>query len=112
MSLRKEQSGFARDVAKLLAFIFNNGYEVTFGEALRTAYQQKEYLRTGKSHTMRSKHLRKLAIDLNFFKDGKITYSKKDLQFIGDYWELLNPLNKWGGNFKSFTDVPHFQRTV
>ena len=112
MSLRNQQSEFAKDVIKLLQFIFDNGFEITFGETLRTEYQQKEYVRTGKSHTMKSNHLRKLAIDLNFFKNGELTYDKSELQFIGDYWESLNEFNRWGGNFKGFVDSPHFERNV
>jgi hypothetical protein len=112
MGLRAEQSAFVKDVTKLLVFIESKGIEVTFGEALRTIYQQKEYIRTGKSKTMHSKHLKKLAIDLNFFIDGKLSYSKKDLQEIGDYWESLNEKNSWGRNWKNFKDVPHFQRTA
>ena len=50
--------------------------------------------------------------DLNFFKDGKLTYNVAALRPVGDYWESLNPKNQWGGNWKSFKDVPHFQRTV
>nr|WP_223154740.1 hypothetical protein [Campylobacter concisus] len=29
---------------------------------------------------------------------------------MGNYWESLNTLNRWGGNFKNFIDVPHFER--
>jgi len=111
MSLRKEQSEFAKDIVQLLIFIHQQGFEISFGETFRTKYQQAEYIRTGRSKTMRSKHLKKLAMDLNFFKDGKIVYSKERLQVIGDYWESLDTLNKWGGNWK-FKDVPHFQRTA
>ena len=112
MSLRNQQSEFAKDVSSLLVFIHDIGFEITFGETQRTEYQQKEYLRTGKTKTLKSNHLRKLAIDLNFFDKGELTYSKSDLQIIGDYWENLNDLNRWGGNFKNFTDTPHFERNV
>jgi hypothetical protein len=49
---------------------------------------------------------------LNFFKDGKLTYDIPTLKPVGEYWESLNPKNQWGGHWKSFKDVPHFQRTV
>ena len=111
MSLRMEQSAFAKDTVKLYVFIENNGAEFTYGEAQRTIDQQEIYVKSGKSKTMKSYHLQKLAVDLNIFKDG-IWFQKKDeLQVYGDFWESLNPLNQWGGNW-SFYDAPHFQRTA
>ena len=59
---------------------------------------------------MASNHLRKCAIDLNFFRDGKLIYDKNLLLEVGTYWESLNPKNSWGGNWNSFKDVPHFER--
>jgi hypothetical protein len=51
-------------------------------------------------------------MDLNFFKDGKIIWDKAMLAPIGAYWEDLYPKNRWGGNFKSLVDCPHFERNV
>jgi len=31
---------------------------------------------------------------------------------VGEYWQSLNPKNQWGGFWKSFKDVPHFERKV
>lgn len=107
MSLREEQSAFVRDVVKLLAHAISSGYDVTFGEALRTPEQQRFYVQAGRSQTMQSNHLRKCAIDLNFFRNGELTYDTPDL---GAFWESLNPKNSWGGNWKSFKDKPHFER--
>ena len=83
---------------------------------------RKKILKTGKSKTMNSYHLKRLAIDLNFFKpvydeDGKLkgytlTWRYEDIKPFGEYWESLNPKNKWGGNFKTFKDTPHFERRV
>jgi peptidoglycan L-alanyl-D-glutamate endopeptidase CwlK len=58
---------------------------------------------------MASKHLDKLAADLNIFKGGKWLQSKEELQFAGDYWEKMTSGNTWGGNFKTFLDTPHFE---
>jgi hypothetical protein len=41
-----------------------------------------------------------------------LTYDIAALTPIGKYWESLHPKNQWGGFWKSFKDVPHFQRTV
>ncbi len=111
-TLREEQSAFLLDVCKLIQFAFEQGIELTGGELFRTLEQQKIYYNTGKSKTMHSKHLMRLAIDFNFFKDGELTYKKEDIQPIGEYWESLHPLNSWGGNGVKFVDMPHFSRGV
>ena len=113
-----EQSAFLADVCKLITFIKQHGkyVAVTGGEVYRTQEQQQIYFNNGKSKTMNSMHCKRLAIDLNVFicEDGKakLTYDKDDLQAIGNYWESLNIKNRWGGNWKSFVDTPHFERTV
>jgi peptidoglycan L-alanyl-D-glutamate endopeptidase CwlK len=112
MSLVSEQAAFLIDVTKLIAKATELGFVVTGGELFRTIEQQEIYVKTGRSKTMNSIHLKRCAIDLNFFKDGKLTYDKGLLQPVGDYWESLNAKNQWGGNWRSFKDVPHFQRTV
>jgi hypothetical protein len=112
MSLVAEQAAFLLDVAKLVNKATELGFVVTGGELYRTPEQQQIHVRAGRSKTMNSIHLKRCAIDLNFFKDGKLTYNVAALRPVGDYWESLNPKNQWGGNWKSFKDVPHFQRTV
>lgn len=110
MSLREEQSAFARDFNNLLTFIHSCGWEVTFGEILRTQEMQEIYVKTGKSMTTKSNHLLKCAGDLNFFFEGTLRTTKVDLQRFGDHWESLGAKNRWGGNFKNFLDCPHFER--
>lgn len=110
MSLRHEQSAFAKDVNNLLTYIHSAGWEISFGEVLRTPEQQDLYVKSGKSMSTKSNHLLKCAIDMNFFLNGELKTSKQDLQKFGDYWESLHPKNRWGGNWKSFQDCPHFER--
>ena len=112
MSLVPEQAAFLLDVCKLIEYATEQGWVVTGGELFRTAEQQEIYLRTGRSRTMASNHLRRLAIDLNFFRNGKLVWDKAQLTPVGAYWESLNPKNRWGGNFRSLVDVPHFERNV
>jgi peptidoglycan L-alanyl-D-glutamate endopeptidase CwlK len=125
MTLREKQSVFALNFYRWGIFAYENGYETTLGEAYRTKSMQLLYFMGYKlmvicgslklvktkhlSRTMKSKHLLKLAHDVFIFKDGKYLTSKEDCQILGDYWETLHINNKWGGNFKSFLDVPHFQ---
>jgi len=112
MSLVNDQAAFLLDMCKLIQKATEMGFVVTGGELARTVEQQQIYVKTGRSKTMNSIHLKRCAIDLNFFKDGKLTYDVAVLKPVGDYWESLNPKNQWGGNWKSFKDVPHFERKV
>ncbi len=112
MGLVKEQAAFLLDVCKLINHATEHGYVITAGELYRTLEQQQLYLKTGRSKTLNSNHLKRLAIDLNFFVNGKLTWDKKVLAPIGEYWESLSPKNRWGGNFKSLVDVPHFERSI
>lgn len=112
MSLVVDQALFLQDVCKLIAYATAQGWTVTGGELYRTPEQQEIYVKTGRSKTMNSNHLKRCAIDLNFFKDGKLVWDRTQLAPIGAYWESLNSKNRWGGNFKSLVDVPHFERNV
>jgi hypothetical protein len=112
VTLSQHQAEFLLDVCKLIAFATKQGWMVTGGELYRTPEQQEIYVKTGRSKTMASKHLKRCAIDLNFFKEGKLSWDKSALAPLGQYWESLSPLNRWGGNFKSLVDVPHFERNV
>ena len=112
MSLVKEQAAFLLDVCRLVAYATDCGFTVTGGELWRSPEQQKIYVDTGRSKTMQSNHLRRLAIDLNFFKNGQLIYDIEQLRPLGQMWEQLDARNRWGGNFKSLRDVPHFERNV
>lgn len=112
MSLSQEQAAFLLDVCKLIQYATEQGFVVTGGELARTLEQQAIYFKTGRSKTMNSNHIKRCAIDLNFFKDGKIIWNKDQLAQIGAYWESLNSKNRWGGNFKSLVDCPHFERNT
>ncbi len=111
------QFEFLQDVVRLLNFAVSQGWKVTFGEVARPIEMQEIYVQTGRSTTMFSMHLKRLAIDLNFFmpvngNEFKYVCTKEALQMFGDYWEKLHNKNKWGGNFNSFKDAPHFQRSM
>lgn len=117
MNMIQQQNLFLQDVQLLMAKAAELGYQLTFGEAFRTMEQQEIYLKTGRSKTRDSQHLKRMAIDFNIFKDGKLC-SRDDIKPLGDYWESLNHLNRWGGNWRglvdsgksNFVDSPHFER--
>ena len=112
MSLVHEQAAFLLDACKLIQFAASQGFQVTGGELYRTQEQQELHVRAGRSKTMNSNHLRRLAIDLNFIQGGKLCYEAAKLEPIGAYWESLHPKNRWGGHFTTFKDMPHFERNV
>jgi hypothetical protein len=107
-----EQAEFLKDVARLIDKCFELGFVVTGGELFRTPEQQTIYLQRGLSKTSNSMHLKRCAIDLNFFKDGELIGKREPLIPVGEFWQSLNPKNRWGGNFKNIVDCPHFERNV
>lgn len=111
MQLSDHQAVFLQDLRKLLAYLETAGFKVTCGEVMRTIEQQKIYMQTGRSKTMKSNHLIKCAADLAIFRDGKIC-GYEELTAAGNFWESLSPENRWGGKFKSLKDTPHFERNV
>lgn len=132
MTLSQQQRIFTRHIGCLIEHAYSLGIELTFGEAHRTQsqgllnYFGYEVIRSGNgiglrksrklSNTLSSLHLDRLAVDFNFFVDGSLTYDFKTIKPLGDYWESLDPLNRWGGDFNNndmqdgFVDVPHFER--
>lgn len=105
-----EQAAFLLDVGLLVRQATAMGFVVTGGELWRPLEMQEIYVKTGRSKTLKGQHLKRLAIDFNFFWHGELCYDKATLQPVGDYWEALNPKNSWGGNWNSFKDLPHFER--
>lgn len=116
MSLNREQIVFLQHVAELIRKAPEYGLLVTAGELYRTPEQQALHIRNGRSKTMNSQHLKRLAVDLNFFQeqpDGslKLVYDGDNVRQLGAFWESLDPAaNRWGGNWASFKDTPHFER--
>jgi len=109
MKTSTKQWLFLQDVAKLINYAKELDIKLTGGELYRTKYQQKKYLKDGKSKTMNSKHLSRLAIDFNFFKDDNLTYKLDDVAELGLFWESLSDKNE-AGMFWKWKDLPHFQR--
>lgn len=118
MKLREYQQIFTSNISCLIQFAERSGYRLTFGEAFRTHEQQLLYVQSGKSQTMNSNHLRRLAVDFNVFINGNLTYKWEDIKPLGDYWESLHEKNRWGGDFNKdeikngFIDTPHFEMNI
>lgn len=117
MSQIQYQAEFLLDFCRLIAKATELGFMVTAGELYRPQEMQDIYVKTGRSKTRSSQHLKRLAGDLNLFLDGKLC-TRDQVKPLGDWWEAQNPKNRWGGNWRglvdqrksSFIDVPHFER--
>lgn len=86
LTLREKQSRFARMVGFLLAYIYKQGYEATLGDA---------WAREG--HIEGSFHYKRLAIDINLFRDGEYLTETWHHKPIGEFWERLG--GTWGGRW-------------
>lgn len=88
MTLRQKQSKFARMAALLIQFAYEQGYEVTFGDA----WAGGRY-----GHVKGSFHYKRLAIDLNLFRAGHYLSATKSHKPLGEFWEQMG--GTWGGRF-------------
>ena len=87
--------------------------DFTVLEGLRTPERQQQLVNDGFSQTLKSKHLTGHAVDLVALVDGKVSWDKEH------YPEIARAMKKaaeeqqvkirWGGDFKSFFDGPHFE---
>lgn len=108
MNLQQKQSCFAQNMAKLIIHLDSIGLSCSIGEVFRTSEQATLYEQQGKG-IKDSLHCKKLAVDLHLFNSyGKYLQEKSDYSPLGEYWESLNPANRWGGNFKRVDSV-HFE---
>lgn len=95
-SLREKQSRFVLMVAGLIQFAYDQGYELTFGEAWRSEWEATR-LAQNKLGIKRSLHRDRLAVDFNLFKDGKWLARSEDHTILGEFWEAQG--GTWGGRF-------------
>ena len=87
--------------------------DFTVIEGRRTIQRQRQLVKSGASHTMRSRHLTGHAVDLAPWVAGSVRWD----------WPLFYPLARamktaarenairlrWGGDWRRFKDGPHFQ---
>lgn len=96
MTLGDKQRKFALLIAQLKVWIYEQGYEVTEGD-----YWAKS------GHVDGSFHYKRLAADLNLFKDRRYLIETEDHRFIGDKWKSMDSDCTWGGDF-SRPDGNHY----
>lgn len=116
MTLGEKQEFFARAAVALVQKAWEMGYQVRLGEVQRPLEMQQIYVQTGRSKTMDSQHIKKLAIDLVLLKDGLIC-TRDQIKPLGLWWEDQDASFRWGGSWRglieakksSFVDAPHFE---
>jgi peptidoglycan LD-endopeptidase CwlK len=96
-------------------------FEVTDG--LRTLEEQKQYFSTGKSKTMKSRHLRGGPLNVSrafdfvvLGEDGKAIWTLPEYRRVAAHIKAhakkLNIPITWGGDWKGFIDGPHIELDV
>lgn len=111
MKLSEKQSDFLWMVNDLLTMIkpalSADGYLLKITEWNRTPEQQLEYYKKGLSGTMRSKHLKGLAVDFAVIEKGKYMTDVPLLHIMGNYWIKIGGV--WGGEWLDPYDPYHFE---
>ena len=103
-----------RVVIRAHALCEADGLDFIVTDGVRSTERQKELVRAGKSKTMKSRHLTGHAVDLcAFHGQGNVSWDAGELRALSVRMkkaaaELGVPL-EWGGDWKSFVDMPHYQ---
>ncbi len=90
-----DRAKFMFCLSKLIQYAYGLGYTLSGGD-----------LWAHDGHKENSLHYRRLAIDLNLFKDGEWLKKTEDHKELGTYWESLDPKCRWGGRFQ---DGNHYE---
>ena len=86
MKLGDQQREFSLKIAQLICWAYEQGYEITVGD-----FWAHDRHREG------SFHYKRLAADLNLFKDGVYLTETGDHLPLGEKWEDMG--GTWGGRF-------------
>lgn len=112
----KRLEGVHPDLVKLVTHAAERSdiaFQIT--EGVRTAARQKQLVAQGASGTLRSRHLTGHAVDVVAMIGGRVSwefplYERIARSFKEASRELKIPV-KWGGDWPTLRDGPHFQLT-
>lgn len=104
-------------VALFTEAITDSPFDFVITCGLRTIDEQRVLVATGKSTTMKSKHLTGNAVDIACFdENGKITWDSKYYKKVATHVKAIAKKQGvaivYGGDWVSFRDFPHFQLDV
>lgn len=99
MTLGAKQRRFTRMIALLIEYAYQQGYELTFGDAYRDPRVHGAVGEKKSYSSANSLHKERLAVDFNLFRDGKYLTRTEDHRPLGEYWESIG--GTWGGRFSS-----------
>jgi len=125
MTLGEKQKLFVRLFSQWLTWALGEGYEFSWGEAKRSDEQAEinalgetgremvarlvqgafptlaaTLRNNGKANGIRrTAHRNQLAVDLNAFFNGIYLSQTEQWKELGEKWESLHPLCRWGGRF-------------
>lgn len=97
MTLGQKQRKFVRMIADLIVWAYDNGYELTFGDAYRDPRLHGQMGWKVGYGAASSCHKIRLAVDFNLFKDGVFLESTEAHTPLGEQWEKMGGV--WGGRF-------------
>lgn len=105
MKLSEQQQLFTKLIAKLINYADEHGWGLTFGDAYRDARLFGEFGEKRAYSAANSVHKVRLAVDFNLFIEGRYRSDTAAYTKLGEYWESLHPLCRWGGRWQ---DGNHF----
>jgi len=88
MKLGAKQELFSILLAQHVVWLYEQGYKVRMGDVF-----------AHDGHKDNSNHYKKLAADLNLFKDGVYIVTTDGHAESGAMWETRHDLCRWGGRF-------------
>jgi hypothetical protein len=109
VSLGEAQREFTLDVADLITFIHDSGYDCTFGDAYRSPKAHGGQGEQGPYGRATSAHKQRLAVDLNLFLKGEYLTATEAHRPFGEFWKGLHKDHVWGGDFPT-PDGNHYSR--
>ncbi len=110
-ALKGLEPAFRVKVEAVLKELQENGWQPVVVSGKRSKKQQKKILAAGRSRTMKSLHLCGRAADL---MDRRYGWKGEAASPKFAFWQALGIAARrqglvWGGDWKSFQDVPHIQ---
>ena len=101
------------DLVRVVQRLTDEGVEFKLIEGVRSLERQKMLFASGKSKTMKSRHLTGHAVDLAPLMNGRICWDWPAFHILAAAVKAAakaeNVPLEWGGDWSKFPDGPHWQ---